>query len=382
VEDLACHLRRKFASVISLPSRMRMLVEGFALPATQRLDCILRDGDVLVVGRSSTGKDARDAMVTPITKRRRLLEQESDSEENENVASNVEKLISSAEAVENAREVLRNHRASKDCNASANNEAVATAGVDEKVDCKSAAFKAAKVAALAEATRILAETTSNVCLQKEKAEIEVDRSDNKPPALAIDQGSTSPHDVAGTHAAETQVGQNHRIFVGGLRHDVTEAVLHRDFAECGRILELKIMKDKETGLSRGFAFIRFADEAAVEAAMKYDGDDFGGQRLKISRAEGKGKGKAKNAKPKGCKSIVVKGLAFAATQDDLLSIFRKCGKKGPQNVKILKDKSGESKGIAFVDFDDEQAVDEAMLLTETEVKGRRFFLDYALPRNR
>jgi len=57
-----------------------MAVEGFALPAMQRLDCIFRDSDVLTIGGSSTRKAEDDAMVTPVTKRRRLMEPESDCE--------------------------------------------------------------------------------------------------------------------------------------------------------------------------------------------------------------------------------------------------------------------------------------------------------------
>merc|ERR1712217_832433 len=85
-------------------------------------------------------------------------------------------------------------------------------------------------------------------------------------------------------------------------------------------------------------------------------------------------------KPAGCTSVVVKGLAYAVTSGDLEKVFEKCG-DGPTNVKLLTDReTGQSRGIAFVDFDSEAAVDEAMKLTETELKGRTFFMDYSTPR--
>lgn len=71
--------------------------------------------------------------------------------------------------------------------------------------------------------------------------------------------------------------------------------------------------------------------------------------------------------------------SYEATEGDLNKVFAKCG-DGPTNVKILTDRdTGESKGMAFVDFEDGSAVEEAMKLTDTELKGRSFFMDYAKP---
>jgi len=161
--------------------------------------------------------------------------------------------------------------------------------------------------------------------------------------------------------------RNHRTYKGGNGAAKDEVVA---VARFDNIADTKIDPLKAAKAAALAEATRILAETTQQAAEK------------INRAEGKGKTKGKSAKPEGCKSIVVKGLAFAATKDDLMSTFKRCGKRGPQNVKILTDKSGESKGIAFVDFDDEHAVDEAMLLTQTELKGRRFFLDYALPRKR
>lgn len=76
----------------------------------------------------------------------------------------------------------------------------------------------------------------------------------------------------------------------------------------------------------------------------------------------------------------MKGLSYEVTDSDLQKVFQKCG-DGPTNVKLLMDReTGNSRGLAFVDFDDEAAVDEAMKFSETELKGRAFFMDYSKPR--
>jgi len=69
-----------------------------------------------------------------------------------------------------------------------------------------------------------------------------------------------------------------------------EAVLHKDFSECGEIVDLKIIRDRETGLSRGIAFITYANMTGVEAALKYDGEDYGARPLKVSRVQSRTKG--------------------------------------------------------------------------------------------
>eukprot|EP00440_Ansanella_granifera_P032147 gb/GFBE01034891.1/.p1 GENE.gb/GFBE01034891.1/~~gb/GFBE01034891.1/.p1 ORF type:complete len:151 (+),score=59.24 gb/GFBE01034891.1/:1-453(+) len=147
-----------------------------------------------------------------------------------------------------------------------------------------------------------------------------------------------------------------------------------------------------------------ADQAGYDAALKFDGEEYAGRKLNVSKAnsdggkgkgkdgkgkgkgkdkgkgKSKGKGKAPGEKPAGCTSVVVKGLAYEVTKEDLQKCFQKCG-DGPTNVNLLTDReTGQSRGMAFVDFDDGKAVDEAMKLTETELKGRSFYMDYAKPR--
>merc|ERR1712136_218159 len=155
--------------------------------------------------------------------------------------------------------------------------------------------------------------------------------------------------------------------------------LRKDFEECGPVTEIKLLKDAETGRSRGIAFITFATKEGVKKALEFDGDDYGGRNIKVNLAtpkgDGKGKGKSKGPgeKPVGCTSVVVKGLSYEVTEDDL--------RKNCNNVKLLTDReTGESKGIGFVDFDDGKQVDEAIKLNNTELKGRTFFMDYARPR--
>lgn len=175
-----------------------------------------------------------------------------------------------------------------------------------------------------------------------------------------------------------------KVCVAGIPLNVNEALLRKDFSECGEVLNVRLLREKENGKSRGIAFISFADQAALDSALEYNGTDYGGRDLWVKVAE---KGRAVKVtgpgdKPSGCTSVILKGLAYSITEDDLTNTFKDCG-NGPSNVSILCDReTGTPRGIAFVDFDDEDAVDEAIKLNGSELKGRRFSMDYATPRKK
>ena len=58
-----------------------------------------------------------------------------------------------------------------------------------------------------------------------------------------------------------------KLFVGGLSFDTTDIGLRDGFARFGEITEAKVITDRDTGRSRGFGFVTYADEQAVQKAM-------------------------------------------------------------------------------------------------------------------
>jgi len=177
-----------------------------------------------------------------------------------------------------------------------------------------------------------------------------------------------------------------RLFISGIPRDLDEDTVKKDFEECGAIQNFALLKDK-TGESRGLAFVTFEDESGFNAALAYDGDDYGGQRLKVKKAAEKGTNPGSKLpepgpKPEGCNSVVVRRLSPEVVEKDLKKAFKHCG-NGPTKVGLLLDKfMGKSRCTARVDFDWEDAtgVDDAMKLHGTELKGGAMVLDYCRPR--
>lgn len=76
-----------------------------------------------------------------------------------------------------------------------------------------------------------------------------------------------------------------RLFVGNLAYDVTEAELREFFTAVGSTPFVRIPTDRETGRSRGFAFVEFGDDAhAQEAINRFNQQLFKGRPLAINEA--------------------------------------------------------------------------------------------------
>ena len=77
-----------------------------------------------------------------------------------------------------------------------------------------------------------------------------------------------------------------KIYVGNLNYDTTQSELELLFSEVGQVVEAFLPADRDTGRPRGFAFVEFIDEMAVQKAVeKFDGYEFKGRNLRVTEAE-------------------------------------------------------------------------------------------------
>lgn len=58
-----------------------------------------------------------------------------------------------------------------------------------------------------------------------------------------------------------------KIFVGGVALNVDDAPFRSYFEVFGRVVEAQIIRDRTTGRSRGFGFVTFHEESAVDAVV-------------------------------------------------------------------------------------------------------------------
>ena len=84
------------------------------------------------------------------------------------------------------------------------------------------------------------------------------------------------------------------IYVGNLPYTATEEDLNGLFAAYGPVERVKIITDRETGRSKGFAFVTLGDQSQLNAAIEaLNGYDYQGRALRVNASE------PKEAKPGG-----------------------------------------------------------------------------------
>ncbi|MEN6409245.1 MAG: RNA-binding protein [Anaerolineaceae bacterium] len=76
-----------------------------------------------------------------------------------------------------------------------------------------------------------------------------------------------------------------KLYVGNLSYDTTEEQLRTMFAEAGNVVEAVVIKDRDTGSSKGFAFVTMgSQEDANKAISSFNGKDVNGRSLTVNPA--------------------------------------------------------------------------------------------------
>ena len=76
------------------------------------------------------------------------------------------------------------------------------------------------------------------------------------------------------------------IFVGNLPYSISEQELRREFEAFGQVDSVRVIKDRETGKSKGFGFVEMPDDAAAQKAIaELDGGMVEGRAIRVSVAK-------------------------------------------------------------------------------------------------
>ncbi|KAI4121907.1 MAG: hypothetical protein LQ338_006092 [Usnochroma carphineum] len=82
-----------------------------------------------------------------------------------------------------------------------------------------------------------------------------------------------------------------KLFIGGLAWHTDDSALRAKFEEFGQVEEAIVVKDRDTGRSRGFGFVRFSDEQnADQAAAQMNNVEFDGRTIRVDKASERGAG--------------------------------------------------------------------------------------------
>lgn len=78
---------------------------------------------------------------------------------------------------------------------------------------------------------------------------------------------------------------NNQVYVGNLPYRVNENDLKKHFSSYGHVQQARIVKNKNSGRSKGFGFVTFSDVAEANAALVAHGDDFSGRSIVVRIAK-------------------------------------------------------------------------------------------------
>ncbi|OGE52484.1 hypothetical protein PENARI_c010G07737 [Penicillium arizonense] len=82
-----------------------------------------------------------------------------------------------------------------------------------------------------------------------------------------------------------------KLFIGGLSWGTDDQSLRQRFEEFGVVEEATVVKDRDTGRSRGFGFVRYAsDDEATNAMNAMNDQEFDGRRIRVDKATERGAG--------------------------------------------------------------------------------------------
>jgi RNA recognition motif-containing protein len=76
-----------------------------------------------------------------------------------------------------------------------------------------------------------------------------------------------------------------KLYVGNLPYSTSEDDLRTLFSGAGNVVSVSLIKDRDTGRSKGFAFVEMASQSEAENAIKLlNGSSFGERVLKVNIA--------------------------------------------------------------------------------------------------
>lgn len=76
-----------------------------------------------------------------------------------------------------------------------------------------------------------------------------------------------------------------KLYVGNLPFSATDQILVDTFSQVGTVESAKVIIDRETGRSKGFAFVEMSTDAEAQAAIEqFNGADYDGRSLTVNEA--------------------------------------------------------------------------------------------------
>ncbi|XP_021252768.1 nucleolin isoform X1 [Numida meleagris] len=125
------------------------------------------------------------------------------------------------------------------------------------------------------------------------------------------------------------------------------------------------------GSSKRFGYVDFLSAEDMDKALQLNGKKLMGLEIKLEKAKSKESLK-ENKKERDARTLFVKNLPYRVTEDEMKNVF-----ENAVEVRLVLNKEGSSKGMAYIEFKTEAEAEKALEEKQgTEVDGRAMVIDY------
>jgi len=191
--------------------------------------------------------------------------------------------------------------------------------------------------------------------------------------------------AAGAVAAAAVEGyEPSKVVASGLPYTTTEADIRKLFEFYGPLGSVQLSRFPDSGNFRGLAFVCFeSDEDAVKS-LELDGFKIGNRYMRVERCRVTASSNKKRKtefqtdpeKSLGCLSTYVGNLSWNVTEKDLRDFFKS---SKISSIRFAIDKrTGGSRGFCHVDFQDDDSLEKAVAMNQSELQGRPVKVAYSV----
>ncbi|CAH9127350.1 unnamed protein product [Cuscuta epithymum] len=180
------------------------------------------------------------------------------------------------------------------------------------------------------------------------------------------------------------------LFIGNLAWSIEQSDVLNFFKDVGEVKEVRFAVDRD-GKFKGFGHVDFDTSEAALKALKLSGQELAGREVRLDLAKARGEftpnsGKQDDSRQKQGKAegttVYVRGFDKDEPEEKIRSALEKhfgsCGEiKG---TRIPTDQEGSIKGMAYVEFTDNNAMKKALELNDSQMGDDTLFVEEAKPR--